>query len=207
MKNVLFFIFIFQISILNAQERFDSVSCVLEIDSLENIFGTNKEILEDYKVSILKALSFYPELKMVRIKFKKAHLKTSLTTRPTFFSLLFRRKLNRTYVVRIDDDTSKIRIKDAPFNAKIGVFGHEFAHIIDYSQRNIFGVIARGFSYLSKKKKEEFEKYIDYLTIQYHLKYQLYDWTVFVLNSPKGSEEYKLFKRRIYLEPNEILDE
>lgn len=205
MKTNLFFLFfIFLVQTSYSQDRFDSLYCASEIDSLELNFGQNKEIIPPYRLSILKTLSYFPELKFTRIKFKKANLKTSLTTRPTFFSLLFRSKENRTYVVRIDESEDKIRIKDAPFNAKIGVFGHEFSHIVDYSQRTIWGVFGRGFAYLSNKKKANFEKHIDRLTIEHHLSTQLYDWAVFVLNSPNGTEEYKLFKREIYLEPEEI---
>jgi len=203
--NLLFLLFIFLVQVSYSQYKFDSLHCASEIDSLELNFGKNRDIIVSYRLSILKTLSFYPELANTRIIFKKANLKTSLTTRPTFFSLLFRSKKNRTYVVRIDEFENKIRVKDAPFNAKIGVFGHEFSHIVDYSQRSIWGVFGRGFAYLSKKKKADFEKHIDRLTIEHHLRTQLYDWAVFVLNSPNGTEEYKLFKREIYLEPDEIM--
>jgi len=207
MKTILFFSsFILFVQFSYSQEKLDSLYCASEIDSLQTNFGLNKEIIVPYRLSILKTLSYYPELKNSRIKFKKAKLKTSLTTRPTFFSLLFRAKKNRRYIVRIDDDSDKIRIKDASFNAQIGVFGHELSHIVDYSQRNAWGVFGRGFAYLSKKKKENFEKHIDRLTIEHHLRMQLYDWAIFVLNSPNGTEEYKLFKRVFYLEPKEIIE-
>ena len=205
--TILVIFFSLHFSIVFSQERLDSLFCVSELDSLEKLFGQDKNILENYKVSILKTLSYFPELKHTKIRFKKAKLKTSLTTRPTFISLFFRRKKNRTYIVRVDDRKDKIRVKDASFNAQIGVFGHEFAHIVDYSQRSIFGIIGRGLAYLSKKKKEEFEKSIDRMTISHGLRIQMFEWAKFVLNSPKGSEKYKIFKREIYLEPNEILKE
>ncbi len=192
-----------------SQERtIDSLTVLTELDSLKNIFGTNKEIPPRYELEILKALSHFPELKEVTISFKVQKIKTTLNTRPTVASLFFRSKCKRKYIVRIDESTSptKVTLKDAGFNARIGVFGHEFNHIIDYSNKSFFGVLGRGFAYASKKSKEKFEKEIDQKTITRGLGWQLYDWSNYVLNESNGTEKYKEFKRRIYLEPQEVND-
>lgn len=181
-------------------------SVYLESDSLKIEFSVKKNIPALYKLEILKALSYYPELKDVEIQFKVQKIKTTLNTRPTLGSLLFRRKSKRKYVIRIDESTAtgKVTLRDANFNAKIGVFGHEFYHIIDYSQKGFLGVFARGIAYGSESSKEKFEKEIDSNTIKRGLGWQLYEWSNYVLNESNGTEEYKTFKRKIYLEPEEI---
>ena len=186
---------------------FDTVN--IESDSLKNEFSVNKTIPVLYELEILKALSYYPELMDVEIQFKVQKIKTTLNTRPKLGSLLFRRKSKRKYVIRIDESTApeKVTLREANFNAKIGVFGHEFYHIIDYSKKGFFGVFARGLAYGSNKSKEKFEKEIDSNTIKRGLGWQLYEWSNYVLNESNGTEKYKTFKRKIYLEPNEIKNE
>jgi len=99
---------------------------------------------------------------------------------------------------------SVILLSTVPFNARVGLFGHELAHFADYNSRSFFGVLGRMFAYSNKKGKEKFEKEIDSLTIERGLGWQLYDWSDFVLNHSNGSVSYKEFKRQIYLEPEEI---
>lgn len=188
------------------ERKIDSLLVLSEIDSLRKEFGANKEIPARYELEILKALSYFPELKNVSISFKVQEIKTTLNTRPKVASLFFRRKCKRKYVVRIDESTAfeKVTLRDANFNGRIGVFGHEFCHIIDYSERGFFGILGRGFAYVSKKSKEKFEKEIDRKTIDRGLGWQLYDWSYYVLNESNGTEKYKEFKRLIYLETREI---
>lgn len=184
----------------------DSAECSVKMDSLLELYGHNKNIPENYKLSFLLALSHYNELDSIKIKFKSTKIKTTLNARPTVPSLLFRRTAKRTYVIRINDKASDslILLDAVPFNARVGLFGHELCHFADYNQKSIFGVMGRMFAYSSLKKKEKFEKEIDSLTIERGLGWQLYDWSDFVLNESVGSVEYKDFKRKVYLEPDEI---
>lgn len=176
------------------------------IDSLKNVYGYNKVIPVQFEIPIYVALSHYPELDSTKIEFKKARIKTTLNARPTLGSLLFRKKSKRKYIVRINSTLkdSNIVLDSVPLNATIGLFGHEFNHFVDYSTKNIFGVIARLIAYSSKKSKEKFEKEIDLMTINRGLGWELYDWSYYVLNESVATEKYKKFKRRIYLEPEEI---
>jgi len=57
---------------------------------------------------------------------------------------------------------------------------------------------------MSKKSKRKFEYEIDSLTIVHGAGWQLYEWSYFVLNLSKASEDYKNFKREIYMKPEEI---
>ena len=184
----------------------DSVYYDIRIDSLRNSVGNNKTIPPQYEFSALVALSYYSELSSTRIIFKTKKIKTTLNTRPTIWSLVFRKKENRKYIIRVNNKKkdSLVIFSSVPFNAKVGLLGHEFSHIIDYKRKSIFGVAGRGWSYSNKTKKEQFEKEIDSITIERGLGWQLYDWSEYVLEKAGTREEYKIFKKDIYLEPDEI---
>jgi hypothetical protein len=179
------------------------------IDSLEVIYGKNKEIPKKYKLAILIALSYYPELTETPITFKECEIKTTLNARPTIGSLCLKNKSKRRYVVRINTSQKEgmITIDEVPFNASIGIFAHEFSHFVDYQNRTFGGVLERLWAYTSKKRKAIYEKEIDSMTVARGLKWQMYDWSYYALFQSKASESYKLFKQNTYLKPKEILEQ
>lgn len=205
---LLVFITHFSFSQDETLERHDSTLLASKLDSLMEKHGYNKTLLEEYKVSFLAALTHYPELDSTSIKLKEAKINTSLNARPTILSLLLRSKTKRKYVIRINtkEKDSLILLEDAPFNAQVGVFGHELGHLSDYNSRSFFGIVKRLISYSKKSSKTEFEKEIDTLAIRRGLGWHLYDWAYYVLESSNGTEKYKAFKRDVYLEPEEILE-
>ncbi|MDX2360593.1 MAG: hypothetical protein QNK23_07290 [Crocinitomicaceae bacterium] len=211
MRLLIIILFTIKAIFMNAQpieqtRSFDSLEVANEVDSLRSNFGGGLIVPSRYELSALKAISYYPELANHSIEFREARIKTTLNARPTVWSLLFRRKEKRRYIVRINTrkKDSLVLLTDVPFNAQVGVLGHEFGHFSDYSKRNFFGVLKRLFAYGSRKKKEAFEKEIDALTIERGLGWQLLDWSQYVLSESEASEKYKDFKRLIYLEPEEI---
>ena len=187
-------------------QSYDSLYYASKIDSLNNLYGQNKQLPEGYELPVLIALSHFPELKELDIRFREATIKTTLNARPLLTSLLLRKKTKRKYIVRINttEQSGMITLNEVTFSALIGLFGHEFCHFIDYNQKNFFGVMKRAFAYTNDKSKEKFEKEIDMLTIERGLGLQLYSWAYFVQYQSDASEEYKTFKRKIYLEPQEI---
>lgn len=167
----------------------------------------NKSIPKEFETQILIALSYYPELKETPIEFIKANIKTTMACRPSTISLA--RRFNRDYTITIDsdDEGQGISLKDVPFNAQIGVIGHELAHILDYENRNTISIAKLGIDYVSGNYLPEFEKSVDKITIKKGLGWQLHDWADFVLNKSNASKEYKNFKRSTYLTPTEIKQE
>ena len=167
-------------------------------------FGKNKTIPKEFEVQTFIALSYYPELKDSHIEFIRTNIKTTMACRPTTRSLI--RRYNREYTITIDNDDERegVILDDVPFNAQIGVIGHELAHIIDYENKGTGGIAKLGVNYATGNYPPEFEKSIDKLTIQRGLGWQLFDWADFVLNKSKASKEYKEFKRKSYLTPEEI---
>lgn len=173
----------------------------------ENIDLQNK-IPENLKASYLKALTYYPELKDQKIRFKAANIKTTLNVRPTLGSVLFNKKENRVYVVRINNSLEKqeILIDSIPFTARVGLFGHELAHILDYKSLNAFQVLGRGIGYNFSGYRESYEKHIDKITVENGLGWQLYDWATYIQDHPHVPLSYKTFKKQFYMEDKDILE-
>lgn len=174
-----------------------------QIDSLRSIYGDNKVFAEDFLEATLIALSHYPELKNTRIVFKLSAESTTMAARPIPLSLFGKTK----YAVLINNkkDFDGILLKDVPFNAQIGVIGHELAHIADYQNKNLWGIMSVLFRFTDGRRKPLFEKEIDRATIERGLGWQLYDWAVFSMyTNPYASEEYKEFKKKTYMQPDEI---
>ena len=185
---------------------FDSISC-----STDEQFSPKIQLVDcpnDLQLPIHIALSYFPDLTCKKIVFKSAKIATTMNARPTIGSLLFSKKENRVYVVRLNNQKrdSVISIQTIPFNGKIGIFGHEFCHFADYQTKSIGGVMSRGFAYLSAKKKAKFEKQIDRNTINRGLGWQLYDFENYVFEDSNATSAYKKFKQEIYLEPSEIIE-
>lgn len=170
-------------------------------------FGRNKTIPKEFEEQTFIALSHYPELKDSHIEFIRTNIKTTMACRPTTGSLT--RRYNREYVITIDNDDEQkgVILDDVTFNAQVGVIGHELAHIIDYENKGTGSIAKLGIDYATGNYPPEFEKSVDKLTIQRGLGWQLFDWADFVLNKSKASKEYKEFKRKSYLTPEEIKKE
>lgn len=210
MKFNLFFILflLYNISLGQTTQHKEpyTLSDSTQLKELDQKYGFKKEIPEIYKLPILLALTYFPELDSSRIVFKEAKIKTTLNARPTIGSLLFRNRHNRKYIVRINTTKrdSAVLLQDVPLNAIVGLFGHEFCHFIDYNKKGLFGVLGRLFNYASKKAKEKFEKEIDQMAIERGLGWQLYEWSFYVLHHSNASVDYKAYKELFYLEPEEI---
>lgn len=177
-------------------------------DSLEMLradWGQHKEIPDQIELQTLFALSFYPELKKVPIRFQLRDLKTTMAARPTLTSTF--RDQNRSYIIFIDNYCANhcgILLEQVPFNAQIGLIGHELAHIKYYEQRNAFQVIGLAATYSLHKKKEAYEKLTDGMTIEQGLGWQLWQWSHFVHHESDADKSYKDYKARYYLKPEEI---
>ncbi len=174
-----------------------------QVDSLMEIYGNHKIFVDDFLEPALIALSYYPELKNVKIKFKYSREVTTLAARPHPFYLLSERK----YLVLINNKKNfqGIRLEEAPFNAQIGVIGHELAHIVDYDNYNFWGILGIYFRFSDTKRKPLFEKEIDKATIERGLGWQLYDWAAFSMyEENSASKNYVKFKRNNYMQPDEI---
>jgi len=186
--------------------QLDSLYYSSKLDSLERLYGTNKEIPQEYRLAVLVSLSFYPELIQTPITFKYRNISTSMNSRPQLLSMMSLDPQKRKYVVRINKfhQNGFINLNKVPFNALVGLIGHELSHIVDYESKADIEIVLRALSYLNIRTKTIFEKSIDKKTIQHGLGWCLFDWATYVLNQSGASIDYKAFKKRVYLEPIEI---
>jgi hypothetical protein len=186
--------------------KFHQIQNCINYDSIGQQYPYISGISEQYKTALFNALYYFPKLKGSDISFKEVKINTTLNTRPKLGSLIFRTRAHRKYIIRINNSVrdSAITLQEVPFDALVGVFGHELCHIADYTDRNLWGIFLRAYAYLHKKEKGKFEKEIDYLTIKQGLGCPLYQWAYFVLYQSEASCKYKQFKRDIYMEPEEI---
>lgn len=176
-------------------------------DSLIDIFGYEKIFIPEYELHTLIALSYYPELDSTTIEFKSRKMRRLGNARPKM-DFLFRKPVNRHYVIIINKNAKNalgFAFSDIPFNAQIGFFGHELAHITDYTEKNNLKLIFFGVKYLFIQKN--IERYTDKITIEHNLGRQLYELSDFIMKNPDTSEDYLKFKRNNYLNCEEILHE
>lgn len=175
-------------------------------DSLSNLYIANKEFLPKVELQALIALSYYPELKNVRIKFKRKRLKTTMAARPSFGSV-FKSRKNRVYVIYLNDFPDvDVPFDSTSFNAQVGIIGHELAHIIDYESMSKKELIGLAFKYRKKAFRAKMEAETDIRTIYRGLGWQVWAFEKFVSTYPQTPKEYKLYKSKIYLSPQDIVD-
>jgi hypothetical protein len=158
-----------------------------DLQHLTKEFGKNKQIPAEYRVQILTALRYYPELKNVPIRFKiEASCCAPLTTTPKLASI-FKRKHKRSFVITIRNLRNKelqpILFKNLDFNAQIGVIGHELGHVIDFNRQSTLRLIVNGIRHISPKYIDHFEYSTDSICIAHGLGHQLLSWSVYVRKS------------------------
>lgn len=178
------------------KEKFDDIVKYETYDSGNFVKGVPDSLLSIFNLVCSK----YPELSKTDINLKFKSIKTTMQARPAFS--FFRRKYN--IYINNNPNFEGIKYSTMPLNAKVGLLAHEFSHIIDYESKNNFKIILTGLSYLSKKSKIDYEKKMDYLTIQKGFGYFLNDWAQFSMYDSGATDKYKEFKKEVYLEPHEI---
>jgi len=137
-----------------------------------NQFAVNKNIPGEFRKPILKALSYFPELKKIRVDFVIKNKYTPLSTRPSFRSLL-KRKNHRAYIVTISKETidtlSHLLYKNLTYTEQVGIMGHELSHVVDFNTKNIFQSIGNALGHLSKHFVDKMEYKTDLICIQHGL--------------------------------------
>lgn len=159
---------------------YSQVDDSLILDSLRATFGKDKQIPAIVELQALRALSHYPELKDVKMEFVFCEQKTAHSSQPKLSTML-RRATRRTYQIRISLLVPDFYIPGSqlklPYNAQIGVLGHELAHAVQYLRRGFGGLLADGIRYGSSAKYVvQTEHLTDQVAIDHHLGWQLLAW-------------------------------
>lgn len=172
-----------------------------ELDALRHHYGAHKEYPDEYELEILIALSFFPDLQNVRIQFRTRKLPTTMAARPRP-DAIFMPKNARTYRILLNNKTgdgSTLNFDSLPFNARIGIIGHELAHIEDYEQKSMVRILANGLAYtFSRSFRIRLEEEVDQITIARGLGWQLYDFAHYVHNRAIVKKSYLRFKDEYY---------
>jgi hypothetical protein len=170
-------------------------------------FGQHKTFIDKVELPALIALSFFPELKNTYISFEYKKIKTTMSTRPHIGQFLLR---NRTYVIYINSHAKEIggvSFEELGLQEQIGIIAHELSHIVDYQSRKSLSMLKCGVYYsFFDHYHRDLERNTDMLVIKKGLAHQLYAFSNYVLNKSSASVQYKEFKRKNYLLPEEILD-
>ena len=183
------------------------------ISELKNEFGKKKKYPPQYEKQILAALSYYPELKSTAILFRIKKRHTPLITRSTWMGLL-QSKSKRHFVITISKKTESILqpilFSNLPFNAQIGVIGHELGHVTDFSAMNTFRIIRHAARNISSKYIDRFEFRTDSICIAHGLGYQLLDWSRYIRKTMHSENwdgpdyAHKQMSRERYMNPATI---
>lgn len=174
-------------------------------DSLRALYGKNKQLIQKYELQILLALAHYPELRHTSIRFYEDEALIPLASRPEPASM-FRKKKHWQYNVIVSTQSMEwlepILLKNLPFDAQVGIIGHELAHTSYYLDKNIWEMILIGLNYPFPGFRASFEKNTDRRAIAHGLGWQLLDFARFARKVM--SYEETSFGSQYYLSPEEI---
>jgi ribosome-associated protein len=190
--------------LIKAPRLYNPVEMKGKIDSLRTELAVNRTFIPKYELASLVALMHYPELKETKIIFQSKNLKSTMVARPKGLNV-FRRKGKRSYIIYVNDTPEvKVPVDSVSFNAKVGVIGHELAHILDYENKSGMRIIGNAFGYSNKKFRAKFERATDQRTIDHGLGWQCRDWSYYVHHYKNIPEDYLKYKRKIYMSYDEI---
>ncbi len=176
-------------------------------------FGHNKQIPALIEKNVLKALSYYPELKDTRISFEfRMNLKTSVMQAQPVFGTLLKKRSRRSYRIKISSHFnlthSFLPIEQVPDEVMVGWIGHELGHILDYESRTNRGIMGFGYRYLTSP---EYVKQAEIIADTYAVNHGLGSWIIatkrFILDNADLPESYKKKIARLYLSPDAIMEQ
>lgn len=179
------------------------------LDSLRAEFGQNKKIPAKFELQILEALSYYPDLKDVKVNFVERKVFAPLSALPELKSM-FNPVNGRSYRVVISTKSApemeRILLKNLPMNAQIGILGHELAHIIDYNTKSTTDLLAVAINYgINPVYHAWFEKSTDKRAIDHGLGWELYAYSKYVRTLFGSVERQVNLADDFYMHFNEIL--
>lgn len=174
-------------------------------------YGKNKNLAKGYEMQCLLALSHYPELKEAPIDFLIQAAFLPLSSRPDPITILFP-WVQRRYLVVISNESTdffeKILLHNVPFNAQVGVIGHELAHTLYYQDKSALYLAGIAYCYLFDDFIHDFERDTDKRAVAHGLGYQLEDFAWFVRRAfGQKDEEIEKEEGDRYLSPKEIVEE
>lgn len=203
-----FFLFLISLFLFQAVIYAENPLHEERIEELTEEIPANWLIPDHFHSTLYPIVSNVPDLFDQKIKIKETKIGTTLNMRPTLWSLIFKKKSRRTYVLRINNDENfnGVLFDQVPFESQVGLLAHELMHVKDYLNRDFFGVAERGWQYLSRRGRTKFEGEIDQMVIESGLSLFLFEWANYVLNDSDANDSYKDYKRAVYMTPADIIE-
>jgi hypothetical protein len=214
-KKAIFFVglmFLLSAVFFGLRIYFSSKPAAITGAKQKNVFYQHKTIPKVVEKEILKALSYYPELKETPIDFvfDPNTSKSIMLSQPVIASF-FRGQNHRTYVIKINPNFvmihSSMPIQNVPEAILTGWFGHELGHVMDYTNRSNWNMIVFGIKYISS------DKYLMQAEINadtYAVNHGLGDYIIktkhYILDNADLPPAYKARIKRLYLSPQQIVD-
>lgn len=177
------------------------------------VFAAHKTIPKELEANVLKALSFYPELKEAHIDFiLKSNIKNSVMQAQPVFRTLLRSKKNRRYRINISSwfklVSTQMPIQEIPAEVMIGWVGHELGHILDYEGKTNGQLVSFGYQYyLSSKYVKKAEMIADTLAVERGMGKYIIATKRFILDHAELPQAYKDKIARLYLSPDVIVEQ
>jgi len=159
----------------------------------QQLFGPYFDHFPQICSDINSALTYFPELECVKIRFSYKPIRQTMNSRPSPLNI-FRAKDKWHYTIIVNNNRGRHKglcFENLSYTIKIGWLGHELSHIIEYQQLNRAETIAFALRYVfSKSFVRSVERYTDFLTIEHGLAFPLYNGTDFLLNSKDIDAKY-----------------
>ena len=185
-------------------EPIDSLIVAAHLPALEEAYGDNLTCPPRYRDKVLAALSFYPELRDLRLEVISRKLKTSMAARPTGYAFVRGRRRYRIFVDDLTEKTHDFRL--ASYSAQVGCFIHELGHVMHYRTRSNAQLLADGSRYLSSEKfRHNYEVIADGYAFDHGGGYYLHQISAFIMGADLDPE-YRAYKEANYRSPGEMLD-
>ncbi len=171
-----------------------------------------KTVPDEVREAAIEALSHYPELEKVPIRFifKERFQSSFMEAQPELISFIKNRK-KRVYVIKMTRSMlfkkKNIPIEELPHKVLVGWIGHELGHIMDYRQRSSANMALFGLRYyLFDSYKAKAEREADLFAIRHGLADEIIATKKFILSNSSLPKYYIAKIERLYLSPAGVLE-
>lgn len=158
--------------------------------------------------SFLEAYAAFPSLHHNAVTLEQLPLKGyTMRAQPIMNASVWHRK-RRRYRIQMSNHleiAQYIQPEELPSEVLIGWFAHELGHLIDYHQRNAWGLLEFTAGYfLSASQRRKAERVADLNALERGFDAELLATKRYILEKSRLPEAYKKRIRRYYLGPDEL---
>ncbi len=170
----------------------------VSVDSFVDILNCPDIFKNAFRITI----AYFPELQNSQISIEYGRISSTMYAQPVLNFGIFS-KQNRSFKIKVNNNSGRIRCLEFDslnLSIQVGWLAHEFSHIVDYRQRNFFGLLGFGFNYIVL---DSFRKYTERMTdiavINRGLGKELIEGVEFALSNQTISEDYRKKLSNMYM--------